>query len=60
MWNIPTQKFQHTFTGHLNWVRSVNFSPDARLIVSGSDDKTVKLWDTNSKNVINTFYDHEG
>ena len=26
-------------------VRSVAFSPDGKTIVSGSDDKTLKVWD---------------
>jgi centriolar protein POC1 len=40
---------------HSNWVRSAEFSPDTRLIASGSDDTTVKLWDVTSKSNINTF-----
>lgn len=28
-------------------VRSVRFSPDARLIVSFSEDNTIKIWDVN-------------
>jgi centriolar protein POC1 len=31
----------HGCAGHMNWVRAVDPSPDSRLIVSGSDDKTV-------------------
>ena len=32
------------FTGHSDYVRSVCFSPDGSRIVSGSDDKTVRIW----------------
>ena len=30
---------------HSDWIRSVTFSPDGTKIVSGSDDKTIKVWD---------------
>ena len=32
------------FTGHTNSVRSVAFSPDGQHIVSGSDDRTICVW----------------
>ena len=28
------------------------------MAVSGSDDKTVKLWDVDAHQVMHTFYDH--
>ena len=33
-------------TGHRDWVRSVGFSLDGKLVVSGSDDNLVKIWNT--------------
>jgi len=35
-----------TLTGHSNYVTSVAYSPDGKHIVSGSGDRTVKIWDT--------------
>ena len=31
---------------HSHWVMSVAFSPDGTKIVSGSADKTIKVWDS--------------
>ncbi|RKZ93592.1 MAG: hypothetical protein DRR19_00760 [Candidatus Parabeggiatoa sp. nov. 1] len=47
-----------TFTGHSNGVSSVAFSPDGRYALSGSDDKTLKLWNVASGAVIHTLFGH--
>jgi WD40 repeat protein len=35
--------------GHDSSVRSVNFSPDGKTLVSGSYDNTIKLWNLRNR-----------
>ncbi len=47
-----------TFEGHSDKVCSVAFSPDGKTVLSGSDDKTLKLWDIASGKELKTFIGH--
>ena len=44
--------------GHENGVTSVAYSADGKRVVSGSDDKTVKVWDADSGTVLQTLEGH--
>ena len=43
------------FGGHEGAVNSISFSMDGTKLVSGSDDYSIKLWDIESYNLINTL-----
>src|SRR5271168_2777748 len=44
--------------GHSDGVSSVTFSPDGKLVASGSGDKTVRLWDTATGAPLQTLKGH--
>ena len=46
LWNLKTAQIKNTFIGHTKEVLSVAFSPDNRMIASGSKDKKIKIWNT--------------
>uniref|UniRef100_A0A4W3ISF5 Apoptotic protease-activating factor 1 n=1 Tax=Callorhinchus milii TaxID=7868 RepID=A0A4W3ISF5_CALMI len=47
LWDIKLQKRVADCSGHLSWVHCVQFSPDGSMLLSSSDDQTVRLWETN-------------
>ncbi|MFM6642637.1 MAG: protein kinase domain-containing protein, partial [Microcystis panniformis] len=47
-----------TLKGHSNWVWSVAYSPDGQTVASGSEDKTIKLWNVKTGNLLQTLIGH--
>jgi len=47
-------------TGHALKVDGIAFSPDERLLASGSADSTIKLWDTTTSHELRTLTGHAG
>lgn len=45
----------HTLTGHSRRVESVAISPDGRMLASGSADQTVKLWNLQTGELLQTL-----
>ena len=58
IFNVLTGSQMAVFSGHTGYVRSLVFSLDGALLVSGSDDHTVKLWDVQTGGVVKTFCGH--
>jgi WD40 repeat protein len=53
-WNAALQ----TLEGHTDSLESVAFSPDGKQVVSGSGDRTVRLWDTATGAALQTLQGH--
>jgi G protein beta subunit-like protein len=47
-----------TLHGHTSWVWDISFSADSAYLVSASSDKTAKLWDVNTGEIILDYRAH--
>ncbi len=57
---IATMKPERILKGHDNSVDSVCFTTDGRFLLSGSKDRTLRLWETATGNLIRHFTGHQG
>ncbi len=53
-------KVRATLPGHGTGVYGLAFSPDGKLLASGSDDSSIKIWDTATAKEIRTLTGHQG
>ena len=57
---LNSQKNTQEFTGHVDVIEDLSFSPDGGLMASASSDKTVRIWDTKTRREIHTLVGHVG
>ena len=53
--DTDTGEVVRTLTGHRNMVKCVAFSADSKFDVSGSADKSVNIWSTDTGKVVSTL-----
>ncbi len=59
VWDLEVGKKTTEFDAHAGDVVSISLSPDGNSYVTGSVDKTCKLWDVREQTAKQTFYGHE-
>jgi coatomer subunit alpha len=58
VWNYKVKKCMFTLTGHLDYVRTVEFHLELPWIVSCSDDQTVRIWNWQNRSGIAILTGH--
>ncbi|MGK7893992.1 MAG: NB-ARC domain-containing protein, partial [Xenococcus sp. (in: cyanobacteria)] len=50
--------FFGTLKGHTKWLRTIDFSPNNKIMASGGEDTTVRLWDLENNRCLEVFEGH--
>ncbi len=58
LWNVITGEQRSTLTDHTNRVTCIAFSPDGKVLASGSNDQTICLWNPDTGELSNTLTGH--
>jgi hypothetical protein len=58
LWDVATHELVRTFQGHKDHVNVAAFSPDGKLMTTGSCDETVGLWEVSSGKMLAVLKGH--
>jgi WD40 repeat protein len=59
VWDAATEQKLYTLRGHTDSVFAVVWSPDSRMLTTGSLDGTVKVWAATDGNLQHNLTDHQ-
>ena len=59
LWAIPFKKSHAILKGHKAKISTIAFTPDGKTLVSGSDDETIRIWDTSTGNQLLSLPSHK-
>jgi len=44
LWDVHTGQELRELIGHSNWINSIAFNPDGKLLATGGDDESIRFW----------------
>ena len=48
LWEVPNEKLHFSLKGHTDNINALAFTSNGKMLASGSDDGTIRLWDASS------------
>lgn len=59
LWATDHYQPLRMFSGHLADITSTRFHPNSNYVVTGSSDRTIRLWDVLTGNCVRIFTGHK-
>ena len=60
LYDWPTRRLVGLLQGHTNVVNALAFTPDSKRLLSASADRSIRLWEVQSRQALQAFTGHRG
>lgn len=57
LWNLEGQPINQPLRGHTDYINAIAFSPSGQTLISGSWDRTIKIWNVQTGELISNISD---